>query len=105
MISIQQGLRDMRQVAERQARLEVVNAGIQQRVRERTHDLEREIHERIETQSKLEETHNQLLQVSRQAGMAEVATGVLHNVGNVLNSVSLSATVVCDRLRQSEVDD
>ena len=37
--------------------------------------------------------------------MAEVATGVLHNVGNVLNSVSVSATVVCDRLRQSEVDD
>jgi signal transduction histidine kinase len=30
---------------------------------------------------------------------------VLHNVGNVLNSVSVSATVVCDRLRQSEVDD
>src|SRR5258706_1557912 len=37
--------------------------------------------------------------------MAEVATGVLHNVGNVLNSVSVSATVVCDRLRQSEVED
>jgi signal transduction histidine kinase len=53
----------------------------------------------------LEETHKQLLQVSRQAGMAEVATGVLHNVGNVLNSVSVSATVVCDRLRQSEIDD
>jgi signal transduction histidine kinase len=105
LISIQQGLRDMRQVAERQARLEAVNESIEQRVRERTHDLQREIQERIETQTKLEETHLQLLQVSRQAGMAEVATGVLHNVGNVLNSVSVSATVVCDRLRQSEVSD
>ncbi|HWX20279.1 MAG TPA: ATP-binding protein [Candidatus Binatia bacterium] len=105
VVSIQQSRRDMRQVAERQARLEAMNESIEQRVRERTHDLEREIHERIETQTKLEETHNQLLQVSRQAGMAEVATGVLHNVGNVLNSVSVSATVVCDRLRQSEVDD
>jgi signal transduction histidine kinase len=105
IISIRQGRQDMHQVAERQARLEAVNASIEQRVRERTHDLEREIRERIETQAKLEESHQQLLQVSRQAGMAEVATGVLHNVGNVLNSVSVSATVVCDRLRQSEVED
>jgi signal transduction histidine kinase len=105
LISIRRGLADMRQVADRQARLEAVNESIEQRVRERTQELEREIRERIETQSKLEETHQQLLQVSRQAGMAEVATGVLHNVGNVLNSVSVSATVVCDRLRQSEVED
>jgi signal transduction histidine kinase len=105
LISIQQGLRDMRQVAERQARLEALNESVEHRVLERTHDLQREIQERIETQSKLEETHKQLLLVSRQAGMAEVATGVLHNVGNVLNSVSVSATVVCDRLRQSEVND
>jgi signal transduction histidine kinase len=104
-ISIREGLQDMRLAAERQARLEGLNESIEQRVRERTRDLEKEIQERIETQAKLEETHNQLLQVSRQAGMAEVATGVLHNVGNVLNSVSVSATVVCDRLRQSEVDD
>src|SRR5690348_8356102 len=104
-ISIRQGRQDMLEVAERQARLESLNAGIEQRVRERTEELEREIRERIDTQAKLEETHKQLLQVSRQAGMAEVATGVLHNVGNVLNSVSVSATVVCDRLRQSEVND
>jgi signal transduction histidine kinase len=105
VISIQQSRRDMRQVAERQASLEALNASVEQRVQERTCELEKEVRERTETQSKLEETHNQLLQVSRQAGMAEVATGVLHNVGNVLNSVSVSATVVCDRLRQSEVED
>ncbi len=95
----------MHQVAERQAKLEAVNESVEQRVRERTHDLRREIQERIETQNKLEETHKQLLEVSRQAGMAEVATGVLHNVGNVLNSVRVSASVVCDRLRKSEVGD
>ncbi len=44
-----------------------------------------------------------LVEVSRLAGMAEVATGVLHNVGNVLNSVNVSATVVVDRLRQSRI--
>lgn len=105
LISVAQGRRDMREVAERQASLEALNASVEQRVRERTHELEREIGERIETQSKLEETHKQLIQVSRQAGMAEVATGVLHNVGNVLNSVSVSATVVRERLRKSEVGD
>jgi len=35
--------------------------------------------------------------------MAEVATGVLHNVGNVLNSVSVSATLVAEQLRRSKV--
>ena len=38
---------------------------------------------------------------SRQAGMAEVATGVLHNVGNVLNSVNISAALVRDKVSQS----
>jgi PAS domain S-box-containing protein len=52
----------------------------------------------------LDKLNRQLMDTSRQAGMAEVATGVLHNVGNVLNSVSVSATVVTDRLRRSKVD-
>jgi signal transduction histidine kinase len=47
--------------------------------------------------------HDQLLVASRQAGMAEVATGVLHNVGNVLNSVNVSASVMTKKLRASEV--
>ncbi|HEY4970782.1 MAG TPA: HAMP domain-containing sensor histidine kinase [Steroidobacteraceae bacterium] len=37
---------------------------------------------------------------SRQAGMAEIATNVLHNVGNVLNSVNISASIVTDRVRK-----
>jgi signal transduction histidine kinase len=105
LISIQQGRWDTWKVGERQARLEALNESIEQRIRERTDDLQREIRERTDAQSKLEETHKQLLVVSRQAGMAEVATGVLHNVGNVLNSVSVSATVVRERLRKSEVGD
>ena len=45
-----------------------------------------------------------LIQLSREAGMAEVATGVLHNVGNVLNSVNVSASLVAGRIRESRVD-
>lgn len=51
----------------------------------------------------LDNLNRQLIDISRNAGMADVATGVLHNVGNVLNSVSVSATVVADRLRGSKV--
>jgi PAS domain S-box-containing protein len=52
----------------------------------------------------LDKLNRQLMEISRQAGMAEVATGVLHNVGNVLNSVSVSATLVGERLRRLKVD-
>jgi PAS domain S-box-containing protein len=52
----------------------------------------------------LDKLNRQLMSTSRLAGMAEVATGVLHNVGNVLNSVSVAATVVAERLRHSKVE-
>src|SRR5205823_7706462 len=51
----------------------------------------------------LDKLNRQLMDTSRRAGMAEVATGVLHNVGNVLNSVSVSATLVADQLRRSKI--
>jgi PAS domain S-box-containing protein len=51
----------------------------------------------------LDRLNRQLMDTSRHAGMADVATGVLHNVGNVLNSLSVSATLVGDRLRRSKV--
>jgi signal transduction histidine kinase len=46
--------------------------------------------------------HKELVTASREAGMAEVATNVLHNVGNILNSVNISASLVAERLRQSK---
>jgi C4-dicarboxylate-specific signal transduction histidine kinase len=56
-----------------------------------------------EAEEKLKAVHEELMQASRLAGMAEVATGVLHNVGNVLNSVNVSATLVREKLQASEV--
>ena len=43
-----------------------------------------------------------LIRISRQAGMSEVATAVLHNVGNVLNSVNVSAALAANDLRRSK---
>jgi C4-dicarboxylate-specific signal transduction histidine kinase len=61
-----------------------------------------DITERKAAEARLAETHKKLLDISRQAGMAEVATGVLHNVGNVLNSVNVSATLVINLIRESQ---
>jgi len=62
-----------------------------------------DITERKEAEAELERTHRQLLDISRAAGMAEVATSVLHNVGNVLNSVNVSAAVLSDKIRKSKL--
>lgn len=61
--------------------------------------------ERKNAEAELAKLNKQLIDASRQAGMAEVANSVLHNVGNVLNSVNVSATVVADRLRHSALAD
>jgi PAS domain S-box-containing protein len=63
----------------------------------------RNITPRKEAEVRLAEVYRTLVDVSRQAGMAEIATGVLHNVGNTLNSVNVSTTLVLDKLRQSRL--
>jgi PAS domain S-box-containing protein len=62
----------------------------------------RDIGARKESAEELERVHKQLMIASRQAGMAEVATNVLHNVGNILNSVNISASLVTERVKQSK---
>ena len=76
----------------------------QQTLENKVADLQREIAERQRAEHQLADAHTQLVETSRQAGMAEVATGVLHNVGNVLNSVNVSATLVSERVRQSKAE-
>ncbi|MEO6245916.1 MAG: GAF domain-containing protein, partial [Opitutaceae bacterium] len=58
--------------------------------------------ERMRAAAELEKAQKNLLTSTRMAGMAEVATSVLHNVGNVLNSVNVSATVIADKVRKSK---
>jgi signal transduction histidine kinase len=65
-------------------------------------DTFEDITERKKAEAELVAAHKQLLDISRQAGMAEVATGVLHNVGNVLNSVNVSTTLLTEHVRKSK---
>jgi PAS domain S-box-containing protein len=56
-----------------------------------------------QAQDELEILHRQLVHASRLAGRAEVATNILHNVGNVLNSVNVSADLASARIKNSKL--
>jgi signal transduction histidine kinase len=66
-------------------------------------ELEHRERERQLAALKTEAMQRELLGVSRMAGMAEIATGVLHNVGNVLNSLNVSVSLIGEQLRASKV--
>ncbi len=68
-----------------------------------TFGLSKDITTIKQSEAKLEQVHKQLVEASRQAGMAEVATSVLHNVGNVLNSINISATLTQDQIKNSRI--
>jgi two-component system NtrC family sensor kinase len=51
----------------------------------------------------LDKANRDLLEMSRLAGMAEAATAVVHNVGNVLNGVNVSTHLLADGLRNLKV--
>ena len=55
-----------------------------------TFGVSRDINEQKMTQFKLAETNQKLVEASRRAGMAEISTNVIHNVGNVLTSVGVA---------------
>ncbi len=78
-------------------------AKLEQRVQERTQELEEQVAAKEQALTELATAQSSLLEISRAAGMAEVATGVLHNVGNVLNSVNVSCTLIMDQLRETRV--
>jgi signal transduction histidine kinase len=52
--------------------------------------------------ARVAESRSQLSDQSFQAGRAEVATNVLHNVGNILNTINISASLVAERVKQSK---
>lgn len=70
--------------------LRQANADLELRVAERTRELE--------------EVQRQLVAAARDAGMSEVATEVLHNVGNVLTSLNVTAAMLGERIRTSAAD-
>jgi signal transduction histidine kinase len=95
-----------RQVAERTKRLREEIAGHEKteaRLAEETRRVQAEIQERTRMEAEVEKSHKQLLKASRLAGMAEVSTSVLHNVGNVLNSANVLGSAILEQVQRSKV--
>jgi PAS domain S-box-containing protein len=62
----------------------------------------RDITDRKQAEASMQKMHEKLLDISREAGKSEVASSVLHNVGNVLNSVNVACCCVAKDLRNSK---
>ncbi|QTD51483.1 tetratricopeptide repeat protein [Sulfidibacter corallicola] len=79
----------------------VADPGTLQRLREHTVSAvakARVVHNLVHTQSLLTKTQHQLVQAAHRAGMSEIAVGVLHNLGNALNSVNATCAVLEQRI-------
>jgi signal transduction histidine kinase len=77
---------------------------LKHQVAERTKELEKANSSLAEAAEHLKSTRNQLVESAHLAGMAEIATDVLHNVGNTLNSVNVSASMIDQGLKRQRVD-
>lgn len=69
-----------------------------------TFGISRNITELKETEFKLQEINKQLVSASRRAGMAEIASNVIHNVGNVLNSINVSLSITKAMVKDSGIE-
>ncbi len=58
---------------------------------------------RIENENNVKRLNQRLVNASRKVGVAEMATSILHNVGNILNSVHVSTNLITDTLQNSRV--
>jgi signal transduction histidine kinase len=73
-------------------------------VANRTRELTEQVQAKEAALLELATAQRRLIDLSRQAGRAEIATNVLHNVGNVLNSVNVSAGLLAGKVQESRVD-
>ncbi len=54
----------------------------------------------IHSKERIDKLNSDLLNMAHQAGMAEVAISVLHNIGNVLNSVGVSVSMLKENMNK-----
>jgi len=75
-----------------------------QRAQDKMQQINDELEAKVELRTReLKASHAELLQVAHQAGMADIAAGVLHNVGNIFNSMSVAAQAMKQDLAQSKL--
>lgn len=79
------------------------NKRLEFEVKSRTAELNQRNRELKATLQDLEATREELVKKAHKAGMADIATGVLHNVGNILNTVNTSSALIDETLRKSKL--
>lgn len=85
-------------IAFRFRRLAAQKQRVEELVTQRTAELT-DSNTRLEASlGELSAAHELAARLSRRAGQADVASEIMHNLGNVLNSVSVSTQVLADRL-------
>jgi signal transduction histidine kinase len=63
-----------------------------------------DVTDRVQAEERERALQEQLRVVSHQAGMAEIATGVLHNVGNVLNSLGIANSTLRTHVKSQRLE-
>ena len=66
--------------------------------------IEADITQRKNAEAEKARLARELQESARAAGMAEIANGVLHNVGNVLNSINISADLLKQQAEESQFE-
>lgn len=79
------------------------NKRLEKEVARQTSELSGKNSELILVLKDLKQTRNELVEKAHKAGMADLATSVLHNVGNILNSVNVSASHITDIINESQL--
>ncbi|MBF0197360.1 MAG: HAMP domain-containing protein [Planctomycetes bacterium] len=76
-----------------------------EKMRTNLNDMIRNLDSKVmERTIELEEMQKELIETAHRAGMADIATGVLHNIGNILNSVCISNEFLRNNVKKSRVD-
>ncbi|NGP87956.1 two-component regulator propeller domain-containing protein [Fodinibius halophilus] len=76
---------------------------LEKEVADRTSELNHRNEELKNALEELEKARDEVVEKAHKAGMADLATGILHNVGNILNSVNTSAALIEDTMKHSKL--
>ncbi|MEZ4525960.1 MAG: PAS domain S-box protein [Desulfobacterales bacterium] len=100
---IQAIVRDITEIRKMENRLKRYTENLEQMVEEKTRELTAANINLSAAVTSLEETRKQLAVSAHQAGMAEMAVSVLHNIGNAINSVNVRICGMEKHLPEKEV--
>ncbi|NGP87954.1 two-component regulator propeller domain-containing protein [Fodinibius halophilus] len=79
------------------------NKRLEEKVELRTKELNKKNDDLQKALQDLKRTRSELIEKAHKAGMADLATGVIHNIGNILNSINISTTQIAETLNNSKL--